>query len=116
MCKSPLQVSSQRETAVLRDLLEHVIEKSQAGGDAARPLARQVDIDRDLGFPGPAPHLRAASGPENARGDGRPGLSLRSRRGGSRRPVNAQIRGELQIGVAVADHEAARRIDRMRSR
>ena len=63
-----LAVELQRETAVLGDLLQHVIEEPEARGDAARPLARQIDSHRDLGFPGrrsilarrAAPSIRAA--------------------------------------------------------
>ncbi len=71
----------EREAAVLGDLFEHVIEKSQAGRDAARSLARQVELDRDVGFLGSPAHLRAASGAQDARRDGGPGLVRRRRRG-----------------------------------
>ena len=35
----------QGKSAVFCDLFEHVIEESQAAGDRARALARQVDLD-----------------------------------------------------------------------
>ena len=45
---------------MLGDLFEHVIEESQAGGDTARALARQIDFDADVGFLGLAMHLARA--------------------------------------------------------
>ena len=55
----------ERKAAVLCDLLEHVIEEAQTGGDRDRTCARQVDFDPDVGFPGLAMHAaRAATGRE----------------------------------------------------
>ena len=42
----------QREAAVLRDLLQHVIEEADAGGDTNRRLVIQPDLDVDVGFLG----------------------------------------------------------------
>ena len=81
MCRSPLQLQFECEAAVLGDLLQHVIEEPQAGGDGARALARQIEIDVDVGFLRLAVHSRAARLADDAPGDGRPRF-LRHRRAG----------------------------------
>ena len=64
----------ERETAVLGDLFEHVIEEADAGADRARTLARQIDLDRNVGLPGLALDARAPRLRGDAPRDRRPGL------------------------------------------
>src|SRR6266404_5684796 len=49
----------QRESAMPRDLLQHVIEETQAGADGAWAFAGQVQFDDDVGFLGRPPDARA---------------------------------------------------------
>ncbi len=104
----------EREAAVPGDLLQHVIEEPQARGDAARALARQVQIDVDVGLLGLAMHLGAARLPEgDAGGDMRPGFVRVALQAHLEAPY-PQVRGELHVGVAVADHVAAPLVDGLR--
>src|SRR5882757_2515504 len=103
----------QCEAAVLCDLLEHVIEKSQSRGDAAGTFARQIDLDRDVGLLGLAVSAGAARLSHDAGGDGRPGFARLAFQPDSQ-TLDAEIRGELQIRVPVADREAALLVDFIR--
>ncbi len=98
------------EAAMLRDLLQHVIEEPQAGGDRARAVARQIEVDVDVRFLRLAMHLRTPRLPENAPGDGRPGL-VHIAVQAYPKTLKPQICREFHIRVAIADHVAARAVD-----
>ena len=103
----------EREAAVLAELLEHVIEEADARCDGHRRGA--IEIDRDLdrrfrasgGRPG-----RAGASPAAARS--RPRFPRRCP-GGGRAARDPEVRSELQVRVAIADH-ALPAIDRCSAR
>src|SRR6202171_1263685 len=102
----------EREAAVLRDLFQHVIEEPQAGGDRARAIARQIEVDMDVRFLRFAMHLRAQRLADDAPGNGWPGL-VRTAPQAYLQALKAQILGKFHIRVAVADHVAACLVDGM---
>src|ERR1700733_600477 len=103
----------EREAAMLRDLFQHVIEKSQAGDDCAWAFARQIDFHMDVGFLGLAVHLRMPRLPEDAPGDGGPGF-VHIAFQAYPKSLQPQIGGEFHVRVAVADHVAACFVDGLR--
>ena len=53
-CRSPLATMSRSINSVARHLIQHVIQKWQAGLELAFAGAIQIDADGDLGFQGVA--------------------------------------------------------------
>ena len=96
----------EREAAVARDLLEHVVVEADAGRDRDRRRAIEVHPHVDVGFLG----LARARSPCDRDGAGARRWLARSRRRRrprrTRKPCEAQVRGQLQVGLAVADHVA----------
>ena len=104
--------TSQREAAVLAELLQHVVEEAEAGGDGGFGDAVQVDVDPDPGFLGVAlaPRRGAAHRPVHGRCRASPtrrrtAASAAGSRGCRRLSANCDV------GVAVADHRRARPVD-----
>jgi hypothetical protein len=60
MCRSPLGLDVEVDQAVADDLLEHVVEERQTGGDRALAAAVEVDGDADLRLEGVAGGFGAA--------------------------------------------------------
>jgi hypothetical protein len=89
----------QREPAVLRDLLQHVIEKADAGGDANRCCFVEPDFDVDVRF------LRLARDARRAARDWRKGIVCNPN------ALDAELARELQVCVALADEAGLARID-----
>ena len=54
MCRSPLASIVEVDQAVARDLVEHVVEETDAGGELGRAAAVEVEPHADLGFLGVA--------------------------------------------------------------
>ena len=54
------RVDVQIDQAVARDLVEHVVEEADAGGELADAGAVKVERDADLGLSGVSRHLGAA--------------------------------------------------------
>ena len=54
MCRSPAALQLDVDQAVLGQLLEHVIEKADAGRDLGRTAAVEIDLAADPGFLGVA--------------------------------------------------------------
>jgi uncharacterized protein (UPF0254 family) len=52
MCRSPTDFDLQVEAAVAGDLVEHVVEETDAGVELTLAAAVQVDLDADLGLEG----------------------------------------------------------------
>src|SRR6056297_493342 len=92
-------IEFQAEAAVSGNLLEHVIEESDAGRDRDRLRGIQIDFDLDPGLVGTALHPRGSRGVEQAGSDDRPGLTLRP----DAKAAQAHVRGQLQVGVPIAD-------------
>ena len=60
MCRSPLHAKRQIDQAVAGELLQHVVEEADAGGDVVAAGAVEIDFRRHLGFVGPPLHGRPA--------------------------------------------------------
>ena len=92
----------QREAAVAADLLQHVVEEAEPGGDFGRRLAVEVHRHPDPGLLGDA---------LDAGGARRVGQQVRQRGpieivGPELEAAHAEVAREFNIGVAVADHRA----------
>src|ERR1700677_1671507 len=112
--KIALAVELQGESAVLRDLFQHVVEESQSRGNAARPLARQIEAPGDVGFLGSSLDPGAARGAKNSAGNRGPAV-LDGTVDEDPQSRDTEFVGELEVGVAVADHEAACGVEGMNS-
>ena len=58
MCRSPSHLSCEREAAVFGELLEHVIEETDAGARWYRRGVSRFTVDVDVGLLGRAPDRR----------------------------------------------------------
>ena len=102
----------QREAAMLGELLEHVIEEADAGGDLDRRCRIQIDRDLDVRSPSCAARRSRGAPSARARSPARSPLASPSTR--TAQAADAEVARELQIGVAIADHRAALRDPRRR--
>ena len=76
ICRSPLQASCKRESAVPGHLLEHVVEKADTGRDCDGRTAIEVHVDRDVRLLGDARDGRRRVEPAQLRRDRGPGLRV----------------------------------------
>ena len=102
----PVAADGQREAAVLAELLQHVVEKADARTRVGVGFLVQVHADEDGCFPGPARDVRPAGIVQNPVNDFLPAQVIRAVRG-NLEAAQAEIRGQLQVGVPVADHRRA---------
>ena len=104
------------ETAMTRDLLEHVIEKSQSGGDARNATAIEVQLDCDVGFEGCAFHAGTSrpQGQETVDLIPRSGdqIGLAAAAFTDENGLRPEVFGQFDIGLAVANDERRRQIVR----
>ena len=110
-CSSTCEVAAagelEREAAVARDLLEHVVEEADAGRDRDRGRAVEVDAHVDVGLLGaPLDTCAVRSRPTQPLDDRRPGCAVGTV-GPHAQALDAEVGGELHVGLAIADHEAA---------
>src|SRR6185503_14917642 len=92
-----------REAAVFGELLEHVIEESDTGGNGHRCRGIEIHGDVDVRFLRLALHRGAPFG-ERAH-DRRPGLVRRAVTAHADAP-DTEIAREFEVGVAVTHHRA----------
>ena len=72
MCRSPRALQLQREAAVTRNLLEHVVEEADAAADLDGQLLIEIDGRRDFGLARVARDVRATFGTRQAARNLRP--------------------------------------------
>ena len=106
-----LAAQAQVEARVGAELFQHVVEKAEPGFNIRLRRCIQVDLHDDVGFVGLALHARGARRIHQRMGDGRPFDALAEQRAAQLETADAQVGGELHIGVAVANHRAARPVD-----
>ena len=93
-------VEFQRKAAVLADLLQHVIEETQPGAHPRLGHAIQIDPDGDAGLFRVAHHGCGAWCIEQLVRDLAPAHAMRAHA----EAAYAEVRGKLQVGLAIADH------------
>ena len=96
----------QREAAVATDLLQHVVEETDPGCDLGAGLAIEIDADPDAGLAGDALDRGHARRIRDALRDRRPVVVV----GTEPEAAHTEVARQLQIGLAVADHGAAREV------
>src|SRR6187200_636680 len=94
---------------MLCDLLEHVIEETEARRHMNRRFLIQINDDGDIGFLGSAPDLRTSRDRSQSFGNFRPGVEASSH-SNTRDP---EIGCQLEIGFAIADDKTRCAIESM---
>ena len=89
-----------------RHLLEHVIEERDSRCDSHRRCAIEIDCDLDRGLARPAVDPGRAGGLTSRRATEGPGF-LVAALATDAQPDEPQVRSELQVRVAIADHVSA---------
>ena len=108
MSQIALALEHQGKSAVLGELLQHVIEEADAGGNGHGRRGIQVHRDLDVGFLGLALDPGATFG-ERAQ-DGGPGFAGVAVAAHSQ-AAHAEIAREFEVGIAIADHGAGGEVD-----
>ncbi len=93
------------------DLLEHVVEEADAGGDGDRRLLIEVHRHRDVRLLRPALDAGHAIRAVQARRDLRPGQRVIALQPD---PFDAEALRKVDVGPGAADHAAARAVERRR--
>ncbi|MNI41171.1 hypothetical protein D3C73_954160 [compost metagenome] len=101
----------QRETTVLADLFQHMVEERQAGVDVRIAGTIQIQFDTDLRFLGIALDHRRTRRIGQCVGNARPVPLAAELLGAQLEATDVEVVGELQVGDAVADHARARPVD-----
>src|SRR5688572_26463839 len=103
-----LALELERKATVLGELLQHVIEEADAGGNGDGCGGIQTHGNLDVGFLRLAAELGLALG-ERAQ-DRRPGFRLVAVTADAN-AAHAEIGGEFEVGVTIPDHHAAGEVD-----
>src|SRR5690606_8381660 len=101
----------QRDAAMLADLVEHVVEERQPGRNLGVGDAVQVQLDPDPGLLRVALHHRAARRVGQFMGDAGPIPFAAELLRAQLEAADAQVGGELQVGLAVANHGRGVEVD-----